>query len=98
MSNLNFNPVIVTTPMSQSLKASGNWSSTMPIHVLQVMWLFPASVGDVFTVVDQTGNNVIATGRCEVGGQSQIFIPMLGYVSDLQVTALSSGSLYLALR
>jgi hypothetical protein len=91
---LTVSPYKVDTVMPNSLMNTAGSLPYSPFHLREIYWLNPLAIGDTFTVTDGQGN-VIKTGRCEVAGQSQVFQMYARGVSDIQVTQLSSGVLYI---
>jgi hypothetical protein len=90
------NPIKVDTPFSTSYKtAAGALPTNSELNLLEVYWLNPATIGDTFSMTTVDGNMILATGRCEVANQSQLFQMYGKRISDFAVPTLSSGTLYI---
>lgn len=95
--NFSSNPIKVDTAFSTSYKAVAGAmpSGGMEISLIEVYWLNPTNIADTFVMTTVDGNTTLATGRCEVANQSQIF-PMYGRrVTDFAVPTLATGTLYI---
>lgn len=91
------NPIKVDTVFSTSYKAVAGAcpSGAMELNLLEVYWLNPANIGDTFVMTTVDGNTTLATGRCEVANQSQLFQLYGKRITDFAVPTLASGTLYI---
>ena len=99
MSNtLNQNPLVITNALTSLITTQGA-SVGFPggksgVQVDEIYWYGPVTAGDTFVVTDSAGN-VVRAGKCAVAGQSVSFQQYGRPVTDLNVTQISSGTIYI---
>jgi len=94
--NFASNPIKVDTAFSTSYKAvAGALPTNSELNLLEIYWVNPGTIGDTFSLTTVDGNITLATGRCEVANQSQLFQMYGKRISDFTVPTLSSGTLWI---
>jgi hypothetical protein len=95
--NVGTNPIKIDTVFSTFYKAipGAMPSGGMELQLQEVHWCNPANVGDSFSLTTVDGNTILATGRCDIAGQSQVIQMYRKRITDFAVPTLTSGTLFI---